>query len=94
MTTSRRKRSGTCVENSCAVTRVGLRTGGTSVLEVAQRAKTHRHDRAADDTAQVRHERDAARVVFESWVVEALRRGKACVRLIEHRFSSTESDYG
>ena len=39
-------------------------------------------------------ERDAAGIVFESWVVETLRRGKAGLRLIAHLFGSTESVYG
>ena len=57
-------------------------------------AEAHGHDRSTGSALHVRDERDAACVVFEPWIVETLRRGKARLRVSAHLFGSTESVYG
>ena len=77
-----------------AVAGVGLGAGRAAVLQVAQRAEAHGHDRPAGNALHVGDERNATGVVFEPRVVETVRRGRARLRLIAHLFGSTESVYG
>jgi hypothetical protein len=81
-------------EDSRAVAGVGLGAGCTPMLEIAERTEAHGHDRPACCALHVRDERDAASVVFEPWIVETLRRGKARLRVSAHLFGSTEAVNG
>ncbi|CAB4827496.1 unannotated protein [freshwater metagenome] len=63
-------------EDPGAVTGVLLGAGGPAVLEVAQRGQTLCHDVVRANALQVGHERHAAGVALEPWVVEPVGRGK------------------
>ncbi len=81
-------------QDAGSIAGIGFGAGGAAVLQVAERAKAHGHDRSAGHALHVRDERDAASVVFEPRVIETLRRGKPRLRVIAHRFGSTESVNG
>ena len=67
-------------QDAGTVTGVGLGAGGATVLHVAQRTESERHDLTADAAADVRDERHATGVVFETRVVETLGRGAALMK--------------
>ena len=73
-TTSRKKRSGTCIRMPGAVAGVGLGARSTAVLEVAQRGERLADDVVAGHAGHRGHEGDATRVVLVRPVVEPLRR--------------------
>ena len=76
-------------EDPGAVARVRLGTRGAAVLEVGQRPEPGQHQVVAGNALDVGHERDAARVVLESRVVET-RWPRRCV----HRPSSSTTSRG
>jgi hypothetical protein len=69
---------------------VGLGAGGPPVVEVAQRPEAHAHDVVAAPALHVHHEGDAAGVVLEGGVVEALRPRK----VLGHASQSPYSNFG
>ena len=73
-------------QDAGSVTRVGFGAGCTAVLQVAERAEAHGHDRPAGNALHAGDERNAASVVFEPRVIETLRRGKARLSWSAHLF--------
>ena len=78
-------------EDAGAVADVGLGVGGAPVVEVAQRREAEADDLVAAPAVHVGDEADAAGVVLEARVVEALRsRARACRHFVSSRFRARQ----
>jgi hypothetical protein len=81
-------------EHAGTVAGIGLRTGGTTVLQVAERAHGEVDDAPRGPTVQVHDEGDAAGVVLEPRVVEPDRAGQISAHHPRPRSRSREGPAG
>jgi hypothetical protein len=81
-------------QDAGTVSGVRFGTGCAAMFKIAEGTEAHGDDRSTGSALHVRDERDATSVVFEPWIVETLRRGKARLSMSAHLFGSTESVYG